>query len=58
MGLEGLEDLSQNCTLLKQIVETGHVHRIEQVYLEKVVVSDIVAKEGHSLDQADVCHKG
>jgi hypothetical protein len=50
MSLEGLEDFSQDCTLLKQIVEPRHVHRIEQIYFEKVVVSNIVAKKRHSLD--------
>ena len=57
MCFERLKHLSQDRTLLEQVVEPCHVHGIQQVDLEEVVVPHVVAEEWHAFDRTDVCHE-
>lgn len=46
-----LKDAIQDGSLVQQISEARHVHRIEHVDLEEHLVSNIVTKEWNSFDQ-------
>jgi hypothetical protein len=44
--------------LLEKIGESRHVHGVEEVDFEVVLVADIIPEEWNTLDQADMSDKG
>lgn len=54
MAFVWLENPVQDSTLVKEVGESGHMHRVEQVDFEEYFVSHMIAEERYTLDQRDV----
>lgn len=54
MALVWLKEAVQDGSLVQQIGEARHVHRVEQVDLKEDLVPNIVSKERYSFDQRDM----
>ena len=54
MRLIGLEHSCHNRALLQQVVETRHVHRVQEIDLEVVRVPDVIAEERYPFGKTNV----
>jgi hypothetical protein len=54
VALVGLDDLLQHGALVQQVGEARHVRRIQEVDFQEELVADVVAEEGHALDERNV----
>lgn len=56
MAFVWLEYSVQDGALVQEVGKSGHVHGIEHVDLEEDLVSNVVSKERHTLDQRNVAN--
>jgi len=51
-----LEHPVQDCSLMQEIGESSHMHRVEHVDFQENLVSHTVSKEGNTLDKRYVAN--